>query len=54
MQDKNCSVKEARGYYKDAQTMWNSHTVDKNGKFVPTDDEYGRAMDLKTETNIRK
>lgn len=54
MQDKNCSIHEARKYYKNAQTLWNSHTTDKNGKFVTTDDEYGKAVDAKTEASIRK
>lgn len=54
MQDKNCSVKEARQEYANAQTMWNSYHVDKTGKFTTTDDEYGRAIDLKTETQLRK
>lgn len=53
MDDKNCSLKEAKKQYNSAVCMWQSCKVDEIGDFVPADNEYGDAITKETWNDVR-
>lgn len=53
MDDKHCSLKDAKNEYNKAICMWESCKVDEIGDFVAIDNEYGNAITDETWHNVR-
>lgn len=53
MDDKKCSIKDAKDEYESAVCMWESCKVNEDGDFVAIENEYGDAITKETWNDIR-